>query len=48
MKKRYHLLIIIGVLLIGFILGSFFDLQIDQAIYSHHDGFGLFMASFGV
>ena len=48
MKKRYHLLIIIGVLLIGFILGSFLDLQINQAIYSDQDGFGLFMASFGV
>ena len=48
MKKRYHLLIIIGVLLVGFILGSFLDLQINQAIYSDQDGFGLFMASFGV
>ena len=48
MKKRFHLLIIIGVLLVGLILGSFFDLQIDQAIYSDQDGFGLFMASFGV
>ena len=48
MKKRYHLLIIIGVLLVGLLLGSFFDLQINQAIYSDQDGFGLFMASFGV
>ena len=48
MKKRYHLLIIIGVLLVGFILGSFLDLQINQAIYSDQDGFGLFMESFGV
>ena len=48
MKKRYHLLIIIGVLLVGFILGSFFDLQINQAIYSDQDTFGLIMASFGV
>ena len=48
MKKRYHLLIIIGVLLVGFIVGSFLDLQINQAIYSDQDAFGLFMASFGV
>ena len=48
MKKRYHFLIIIGILLVGFILGSFFDLQINQAIFSENNWFGLFMASFGV
>ena len=48
MKKRYHLLIIIGVLLVGLILGSFFDLQIDKALYSDGNHFGLIMASFGV
>ena len=48
MKKRYHLLIIIGVLLVGFIIGSFLDLQINQAIYSDGNHFGLIMASFGV
>ena len=48
MKKRYHLLIIIGILLIGFVLGSFFDLQIDKALWSENNPFGLIMASFGV
>ena len=48
MKKRFHLFIIIGLLLIGFILGSFFDLQIDQALWSENNPFGLIMASFGV
>ena len=48
MKKRFHLFIIIGVLLVGFILGSFFDLQIDQALWSENNPFGLIMASFGV
>ena len=48
MKKRYHLLIIIGVLLVGFVLGSFFDLQIDKALWSENNPFGLIMASFGV
>ena len=48
MKKRYHLLIIIGVLLVGFVLGSFFDLQIDKALWSENNAFGLIMASFGV
>ena len=33
MKKRYHLFIVMGVLIIGLILGSFFVLQIDQAIF---------------
>lgn len=48
MKKRFHLLIIIGILVIGFVLGSFFDLQIDKAIFVKDNAFGLFMASFGV
>ena len=48
MKKRFHLLIVIGVILVGFVIGSFFDLQIDQAIFQRNNGFGLFMASFGV
>ena len=48
MKKRFHLLIITGILLVGFIIGSFLDLQINQAIFQKHNGFGLFMASFGV
>ena len=48
MKKRFHLLIVIGLLLIGFVVGSFFDLQIDQALFNENNGFGLFMASFGV
>ena len=48
MKKRLHLFIIIGLLLIGFILGSFFDLQIDRALWSENNPFGLIMASFGV
>ena len=48
MKKRFHLLIIIGILIVGFIIGSFRDLQIDQALFSKNNGFGLFMASFGV
>ena len=48
LKKRYHLLIIIGVLLIGFVLGSFFDLAINQALFQKDNWFGLFMASFGV
>ena len=48
MKKRFHLLIIIAILLIGFIVGSFLDLKIDQALFDKNNGFGLFMASFGV
>ena len=48
MKKRFHLLIVIGLLVVGFIVGSFFDLQIDKALFQPNNGFGLFMASFGV
>ncbi|MCQ2800913.1 MAG: phosphatase PAP2 family protein [Bacilli bacterium] len=47
MKKRIHLLIVIGALLIGLLIGSFCDLQINQAIFSEKNGFSLFLASFG-
>ena len=48
MKKRFHLFIIVGILLAGFIVGSFLDLQIDQAVFVKNNAFGLIMASFGV
>ena len=48
MKKRYHFYIVLGVLLVGFILGSFFDLQINQALFLENNAFGIGMAAFGV
>ena len=48
MKKRWHFLIVGGVLLIGLILGSFFDLQINKAIFDRYNGFGLVISSFGM
>ena len=48
MKKRFHLLIIIGILLVGFIIGSFLDYKIDAALFNENNAFGLIMASFGV
>ena len=47
MIKKRHFYIVIGVLLAGFIVGSFLDLQINQAIYSQGNMFGVIMASFG-
>ncbi len=47
MIKKRHFNIVIGVLLVGIILGSFFDLQINQALFSKNNLFGLIMASFG-
>ena len=48
MKKRYHFFIVIGVLVIGLIVGSFFDLQINEALFFKDNAFGLAMAAFGV
>ena len=48
MKKRFHLFIIIGILLVGFIVGSFLDYKIDAALFNENNAFGLIMASFGV
>lgn len=47
MIKKRHFYIVIGILLAGFIVGSFLDLQINQAIYSEGNMFGVIMASFG-
>lgn len=41
MKQRWHFLIVGGILLIGLLLGSFFDLQINTAIFDRYNGFGL-------
>ena len=48
MKKRYHFFIVMGVLLIGLIIGSFLDLQINQALFFKDNAFGIGMAAFGV
>ena len=47
MVKKRHFYIVIGILLTGFIVGSFLDLQINQAIYSQGNMFGVIMAAFG-
>ena len=48
MKQRWHFLIVGGILLIGLLLGSFFDLQINTAIFDRYNGFGLVASSFGM
>ncbi len=46
-KLRLHIYIILGVFLALFILGTFFDLQVSQAIYHKNNGFGLFLSVIG-
>lgn len=48
MIKKRHFIIVISILLVGMVLGSIFDLQINQALFSKNNAFGLAMASFGV
>ena len=48
MIKKRHFFIVIGILLTGLIIGSFLDLQINQALFSKNNAFGLIMASFAV
>lgn len=48
MKNRLHFYITGGILLIGLVLGSFFDLQINQALFDRYNGFGLTVSSFGM
>ena len=47
MVKKRHFIIVISILLVGLIVGSFLDLQINQAIYSKGNMFGIIMAAFG-
>lgn len=47
MIKKRHFYIVIGILLAGFIVGSFLDLQINQALYSQGNMFGVIMVAFG-
>ena len=48
MKRRLHLYLAGGILLIALIFGSFFDLQINQALFSKNNFFGLTVSSFGM
>ena len=47
MIKKRHFYIVIGILLAGFIVGSFVDLNLNMAIYSDGNMFGKIMAAFG-
>lgn len=50
MKKRYHFLIAAAILLIGIIVGSIgeLDLQINKAIFDRDNVFGIIVSSFGM
>ena len=48
MRKRYHFYIIAGILLLGLILGSIFDKQINAALFDKTNVFGLIVSSFGM
>ena len=47
MKKKWFFIPVVSILLIGVILGSFLDLEINKGIYDPQNGFGLFIAAFG-
>lgn len=48
MTKRWHFLIPAGILIIGLILGSIFDLEINTALFDLKNPFGLVVSSFGM
>ena len=47
MVKKRHFIIVIAILFAGLVVGSFLDLQINQAIFSNGNMFGIIMAAFG-
>lgn len=47
MKKRWLFIPVIGILIVGIIVGSFLDLQINRAIYDEHNGFAMVLSAFG-
>lgn len=46
-KMRLHIYILLGLFLITFVLGSFLDLQLSEAIFSKNNTFGLIMSIVG-
>lgn len=46
-KLRLHLYLILGFFMITFVIGSFLDLQVSQAIFSRDNTFGLLVSSIG-
>lgn len=48
MQKRITIISVTTVLVIGVIIGSFFDLQINGALFSNRNPFGIFMSAFGM
>lgn len=48
MKKRIAFITVGGLLIIGLILGSFFDFAINQALFSDRNPFGIIVASLGL
>ena len=47
MVKKRHFIIVMSILFVGLVIGSFLDLQINQGLFSKNNGFGIFMAAFG-
>lgn len=47
MAKKWPFIVVYGLIALGIILGSFYDLQINLAVYSSRNGFGVFMAAIG-
>ena len=46
-KMRLHIYIVLGLFLIGFIVGSFMDLEIMEEVFSRNNGFGIFISTIG-
>ena len=46
-KMRLHIYIVLGLFVVTFILGSFFDVNLSQAIYSSNNAFGLTISVIG-
>lgn len=46
-KMRLHIYIVLGVFIVGFILGSFLDRQLSDAIFSRNNTFGLVVSVVG-
>ena len=46
-NMRLHIYVVLGVFVLGFILGSFLDLNLSQAIFSNKNNFGLFISAIG-
>ena len=46
-RMRLHIYIVLGIFVVGFVLGTFLDLSLTNAIFSRDNTFGIIISAIG-